>query len=102
MSELADWLHGQIVEDRERAEQWPDILGECPASPDGFWRDIDGHVIYEPRPERLAQCEAHQAIVNAHSGHDCQTLRSVGLAYQRRPGYRDDWRPWQLSEVPGT
>lgn len=70
----------------------------------------------------LAQCEAHTAILDEHSGvevasldrdtrgqtftvcrrcrvgerqvvHPCPTRRAVGLAYQHRPGYREEWRP---------
>lgn len=60
----------------------------------------------DPR-SAVAECDAHTAILDLHlldSGgtelcndcrdpYPCGTVRALGLAYQHRPGYREEWRP---------
>jgi hypothetical protein len=88
---------------------------------------IAAHIAeHDPRTV-LAQCDAHEAILNEHTPrvdrdgdqvcttcvyfgddedeggnrfryreHDdwpCSTVRALALAYQHRPGYREEWRP---------
>ncbi|ANZ35240.1 hypothetical protein BBK82_03280 [Lentzea guizhouensis] len=77
------------------------------------------HIVrHDPRVV-LAQCAAHEALLDEHwdvnegdcatcvtgkwgypthggsspQRYPCKTIRIVALAYQHRPGYREEWRP---------
>lgn len=85
--------------------------------------DVDGeHMEMNDPRAAVAECEAHTAILDqhctphtvvdgfcveeggecTHAGEsecavcgipDCATVRALGLAFQHRPGYRQEWRP---------
>jgi hypothetical protein len=106
VGDLMAWLREQIAEVQRRAEreQAATYAAAC----------LDAN--HDPR-DVIAQCEAHTAILdlygvvsdpaNADRTDDRGVLlshpiarrrmrdavRAVGLAYQHRPGYREEWRP---------
>ena len=78
--ELVTWLRKQIAMDAQSARALPHAIGNVRAR----WS-----------PERLlAQCEASAALLDlAVQRDDDHTVRLLGLIYQTRSDYRDEWRP---------
>lgn len=107
MNDLVTWLRAQIAdaERTARDDQWGRPHGPgcgitadvCPGCDCTYWRDV------------LAQCEAHTALLDSYAEHIAMPeytpyvkgrrdkalhdLRLLALAYQHRPGYREEWRP---------
>lgn len=98
MDDLVTWLREQIAEDRAAVE-----VGRSPHA-----HGCD-HVecCCDQGATVLAQCDAHEALLALHVINQgacdvcgewdydwpCKTLRILALAYQHRPGYREEWRP---------
>ncbi len=123
---LVTWLREQIAETRRVAEaaheMAPGPWGTPPAM--GYDnKEIRRHTALNAPPAALAQCAAHEAILDLHVPDDdqplpkgepwrficttcggggineyptpwpCDTLRALTLAYRHNPGYREEWRP---------
>lgn len=78
--ELVAWLRRQIAMDAQSAHALPHAIGNLQAR----WS-----------PARLIdQCEVSAALLDlAVERGDDGMVRLLGLAYQTRSDYRDEWRP---------
>jgi hypothetical protein len=110
VDDLVQWLREQIADTRYDAERgYLHSPLEHPAGSPAPGETIDPmrlSVVRLPptvQPIILAQCDAHDAILDlivlvlgADRRMDAvrhQMLQALGLAYQHHPGYRDEWRP---------
>jgi hypothetical protein len=103
--DLVPWLREQIAETRTWARDALDrlwiaeesyLLDENGAEVARFEIKADAaHAALNDPSAVLAQCEAHELILNlaetVYVGFHAVT--ALGLAYQHRPGYREEWRP---------
>lgn len=119
MEDLVQWLREQIAADVSSVHKLARAAHPFPEHED--WdrplRDIlvEAGRAYGPYIALLDLCEAHTAILDLwRAGHNAfkaaegtilagaakvrlgayeKTVRTVGLAYRHRPGYREEWRP---------
>lgn len=110
MDDLVQWLREQIAERLRMAREHARVLAEAdrrtgPATNDQAIAVAAFMYGYNPKDE-IAQCDAHTAILDRYE-HERQrfdsellrlealedAVRAAGLAYQHRPGYREEWRP---------
>lgn len=103
LDELVTWLREQIHWTRTTAT---DAATEWVTGPDGDEMAgevtsilVGAHIVLNDPRAVLAQCEAHTAML-AHAlelddkgDQDEHLVGLLALAYQHRPGYREEWRP---------
>lgn len=111
--DLVAWLREQIAEDRRVIERNTGDDGLARGYPDyrtyvdDDTRAADDYIECFGPKRMLAQCDAHTSLVDrcvrlrdVHTSDDFtayrfakEVMQTLGLAYQHRPGYREEWRP---------
>ncbi|GAA3878088.1 hypothetical protein GCM10022243_48470 [Saccharothrix violaceirubra] len=84
MHDIARWLRDQISADA-------DVLAMC----DAHAAILAVHYVDEkdPASECVGCLTTRWREPWAPNINECPTLRALALAYQHRPGYREEWRP---------
>lgn len=119
MDELVTWLRQQIQWTRSTAN---DAATDWASGPDGDEMALEvssilvgAHLVLNDPRAMLAQCESHTAILDLWHGTKTaveaadgtvlasaarvrlgaydRAVKALGLAYQHRPGYREEWKP---------